>query len=102
MAYCGLLRNFDHPFMETKESHKLSPATHSTAIFVAKAIFYNGLLLGFGFFVAAMMVVFSETGNFAVKQDRYWVGGVFAVLSVISFAMGWGSRSRIAKLKLKQ
>jgi hypothetical protein len=85
--------------MASPDPHTLSPSTRSTALFVARAIFYNGLLLTVLFAVAATAVLVFKVGDLPGPNDRLITGGVFAFLAVLSLAIGWAGKLRIDRLK---
>jgi hypothetical protein len=85
--------------MTSRKPDKIAPSDYETALLVARIVFYNGLLIGTGCVLAIGAMLFFNAGNVAPGQDRWFVGSVLGMLSVLSFIFAWGANARIAKLK---
>ncbi len=85
--------------MASQDPHPLSPAAISTALLVARVIFYNGLLIGTGLAVAAVGVLFVKLGNLVSPAERWLVGAVLIGLAVMAFGFVAMAKSRISRLK---
>ncbi|MES2921384.1 MAG: hypothetical protein V4819_07550 [Verrucomicrobiota bacterium] len=85
--------------MSSQDPHTLTASTRSTALLVARIIFYMGLLIGIGFCAVAVGVLFFKGGNLTDPTERALVGAVLVGLGVMSFGFVAIARSRVAKLK---
>jgi hypothetical protein len=85
--------------MASQDPHTLTPATHDTALMVARVILFNGLPLGLGFAAAVVGVLFFKVGNLTVPMERWLVVAVMAGLSIMAFGFTAMAKSRIAKFK---
>jgi hypothetical protein len=85
--------------MTSRKPEKIAPSDTETALLVARIIFYNGLLIGAGCAIAILAMLLFNAGNVTPGQDRWFVGSVMGMLSVLSFIFAWGANIRISKLK---
>lgn len=85
--------------MTSQDPHTLTPAAHDTALLVARVIFFNGLLIGFGFCAAVVGVLFFNVGNLAEPIERWLVVAVLGGLAIMAFGFTAMAKTRIAKLK---
>ncbi len=85
--------------MPSPDLHTLSPSARSTALLVARIIFYNGLLIGLGLCAVAVGVLFFQVGNLTAPAERYLVVGVMIGLAVMAFGFVAMAKTRIAKLR---
>lgn len=85
--------------MSAGKQNSIAPDDRGTALLVARIVFYNGLIIGTGVLIGILAMLFFDVGNVTPGQDRWFVGSVFGMVSVLSFIFAWGANSRIAKLK---
>lgn len=85
--------------MPSTEPKPLSPAARSTALFVARLIFYNGLLIGVGLTAMAVAILFFQVGAVSSPSERWQAGGVLIVIALLAFGFVALARSRVKKLK---
>lgn len=85
--------------MASPDPHLLTPAARSTALWVARVIFYNGLLMGSSCGVVAVGVFFFHMYNLRTPAEIWLVGSVFIGLTVMSFGFAAMANTRIARLK---
>ncbi|GAA5130021.1 hypothetical protein JIN84_04115 [Luteolibacter yonseiensis] len=85
--------------MPTITPQTLSPSARSTALLVARLVFYNGLLIGLGLFALAISVLFFQIGAVSDVSERWQAGGVLTVLGLLAFGFVSFAKSRVEKLK---
>jgi uncharacterized membrane protein len=85
--------------MQSTHTQPLSPSARSTALLVARLVFYNGLLIGLGLFTLATGVLFFQIGTVTSASERWQAGGVLIVLGLLAFGFVSFAKSRVKTLK---
>lgn len=59
--------------------------------------FFNGMLMANGFAIASVALLCFKIGKIETGSDRMSIGGLFLLLSGLSFFLGWIANTRCSR-----